>query len=342
MKILHNRGFPTPVPIDQNRHVVAMSRVPGIPMAQLRAGSLTSAAAKYYLEASLAILTGLAQHGLVHCDLNEFNLLISHPSIKVDNQVEKDLIMESTSAYEGGQLVLIDFPQMVSCDHENAAELFTRDRDGLLKFFGLKMNYVIDEDMVPDLMSARRCSTEIPSAYDEFLFDSTSSHRLKKKEKKVTGDDIVETNEDMNSSRITNDILISKVEDDNLLTYIQYLRNQNEQSYDELNSDHLEDEDISCNESDIEDSDSLLLSDSMIKEEDKNMLDIKDKDPKQSEVTKDNHNNNDISSVDDAGISGDEIESEELSVTKDCVDVREQVRRYVIHSICIMLYFHFR
>jgi len=35
MKALHDEGFPTPVPISHNRHVVLMSRVEGVPMAQV-------------------------------------------------------------------------------------------------------------------------------------------------------------------------------------------------------------------------------------------------------------------------------------------------------------------
>ena len=37
MKALHEEGFPTPTPIDANRHVVLMSKVPGYPMAQVNA-----------------------------------------------------------------------------------------------------------------------------------------------------------------------------------------------------------------------------------------------------------------------------------------------------------------
>lgn len=38
MKALHEHGFPTPTPYDQNRHIVAMSRVSGFPMAQIKTG----------------------------------------------------------------------------------------------------------------------------------------------------------------------------------------------------------------------------------------------------------------------------------------------------------------
>ena len=39
---LHAHGFPTPNPIDQNRHIVAMSRIKGFPMAQVKTGNMVS------------------------------------------------------------------------------------------------------------------------------------------------------------------------------------------------------------------------------------------------------------------------------------------------------------
>ena len=36
MKALHDRGFPTPTPIDQNRHGICMSLVEAYPMTNVR------------------------------------------------------------------------------------------------------------------------------------------------------------------------------------------------------------------------------------------------------------------------------------------------------------------
>lgn len=103
MQALYAHGFPTPIPIEHNRHVVAMSKVTGFPMAQIKSGNMEGA--EIVFNASLEILKRLAQCGLVHCDFNEFNLM-------VDEQY---------------QVTLIDFPQMVSSNHINASELFDRD-----------------------------------------------------------------------------------------------------------------------------------------------------------------------------------------------------------------------
>lgn len=48
----------------------------------------------------MSLIVRLAECGLVHCDLNEFNLMIN----------------------EEGELTMIDFPQMISISHPNATE----------------------------------------------------------------------------------------------------------------------------------------------------------------------------------------------------------------------------
>ena len=124
MQALHTHGFPTPTPIDHNRHIVAMSRIEGFPMSQIKAGAMEGAESVF--ANCLAILRRLAQCGLVHCDFNEFNLMVD----------------------QTGKVTLIDFPQMVSTGHVNASDLFARDMNGLVKFFAMKMHYVPDADQV--------------------------------------------------------------------------------------------------------------------------------------------------------------------------------------------------
>jgi len=53
----------------------------------------------------MGLIIKLAEHGLVHGDFNEFNLMIS------DDEV----------------ITMIDFPQMVSTSHINAKFYFERD-----------------------------------------------------------------------------------------------------------------------------------------------------------------------------------------------------------------------
>ena len=112
MKALGENGLPVPEAIECNRHAVLMSLVHAYPMVQVKEFANTE---KVYREC-MEILVKLAKLGLVHCDFNEFNLLID----------DKE------------HLTLIDFPQMVSTSHANAEELFDRDVAGVIKFFERK------------------------------------------------------------------------------------------------------------------------------------------------------------------------------------------------------------
>jgi RIO kinase 2 len=147
MKALYAHGFPTPTPIDQNRHVVVMSRVNGFPMAQVKSGNMQGA--DLYFERCMSILVRLGEHGLIHCDFNEFNLMVGHD----------------------GSVTLIDFPQMVSVSHPNAEELFNRDVNGLMKFFRMKMRYDAPDEAIPKLANITQ-SGDIAGSVTEVLAQS--------------------------------------------------------------------------------------------------------------------------------------------------------------------------
>ncbi|CAB9513346.1 protein kinase RIO2 [Seminavis robusta] len=77
MKALHSVNYPTPTPIAHNRHVVVMSLVRGVPLYQLQTNQVSAAQAQSIFQDATNMAVRLAQqHGLVHCDLNEFNLLV--------------------------------------------------------------------------------------------------------------------------------------------------------------------------------------------------------------------------------------------------------------------------
>ncbi len=123
MKALGEHGFPVPVAIDSNRHAVLMTMMDAWPLVQVRelgnpgqvrggaGGSAkhTSSGVHFHVSAAvqcaslrrtmcvsqvyitcMELISRLAAKGLVHCDFNEFNLLIN------DNE----------------ELTLIDFPQV--------------------------------------------------------------------------------------------------------------------------------------------------------------------------------------------------------------------------------------
>nr|SVE82437.1 EOG090X04DJ [Daphnia magna] len=96
MKALYEREFPVPQPIDFNRHCVLMELVNGYPLCQLR--ELKDPGALF--EELMNLLLKLANHGVIHSDFNEFNIMID------DNE----------------KPILIDFPQMVSTSHADAEQ----------------------------------------------------------------------------------------------------------------------------------------------------------------------------------------------------------------------------
>jgi RIO kinase 2 len=90
MKALHDVGYPTPTPIAHNRHVVCMSLVRGIPLYQIYPSQLSVEQAQDIYEQAADLTARLARHGLVHCDLNEFNLLVDLSGIQAKVATRKD------------------------------------------------------------------------------------------------------------------------------------------------------------------------------------------------------------------------------------------------------------
>jgi RIO kinase 2 len=85
-------------------------------------------------EKMMDIMCDITNLGLIHCDYNEFNVMLGP-----DRQV-----------------TVIDFPQMVSVSHENAQELFDRDVDCVMRFFRKKLNYWMEDSDRPDFAALVR------------------------------------------------------------------------------------------------------------------------------------------------------------------------------------------
>ncbi|XP_051131710.1 serine/threonine-protein kinase rio2 [Andrographis paniculata] len=120
MKALDEHGFPVPHAVDCNRHCVIMSLVQGYPLVQVK--QLQNPDTVF--ESILGIVVRLAEHGLIHCDFNEFNIMID----------------------DDEKVTMIDFPQMVSVSHRNAKMYFDRDVECIFKFFRKRFNLTFDED----------------------------------------------------------------------------------------------------------------------------------------------------------------------------------------------------
>ncbi|XP_058679993.1 serine/threonine-protein kinase RIO2 [Ammospiza nelsoni] len=133
MKALHDREFPVPKPIDYNRHAVVMELVDGYPLCQVR--QIEDPAAVY--SELMDLIVKLANHGLIHGDFNEFNLIL-------DNN---------------DHATLIDFPQMMSTSHANAEWYFNRDVNCIKEFFKKRFNY--ESELFPTFKDIRReCSLD--------------------------------------------------------------------------------------------------------------------------------------------------------------------------------------
>ncbi|NXO30917.1 RIOK2 kinase, partial [Cisticola juncidis] len=133
MKVLHDREFPVPKPIDYNRHAIVMELVDGYPLCQVR--QMEDPAALY--SELMDLIVKLANHGLIHGDFNEFNLIL-------DNN---------------DHATLIDFPQMMSTSHANAEWYFNRDVNCIKEFFKKRFNY--ESELFPAFKDIRReCSLD--------------------------------------------------------------------------------------------------------------------------------------------------------------------------------------
>ncbi|KAM3188491.1 hypothetical protein ACTXT7_000188 [Hymenolepis weldensis] len=143
MKILYDDGLPVPCPLANNRNAVVMSLVPdAVPLckvfpATLRAENAALASSLY--SQAREILAKITAEGLVHGDFNEFNLLVSG---LVDEPGKENDVAEIVKR---AKLVLIDFPQMISRDHWTAQEIYERDLNGIVSFFGKFLDIAPDE-----------------------------------------------------------------------------------------------------------------------------------------------------------------------------------------------------
>ncbi|KAF4954589.1 hypothetical protein FGADI_5198 [Fusarium gaditjirri] len=131
MKALREEGFPVPEPIAQSRHTIVMSLIDAFPLRQI---AEVPDPASLYADL-IALILRLAKQGLIHGDFNEFNILIKENIAKSEDG-EETLTLEP---------VIIDFPQMVSMEHQNAEMYFDRDVNCIKRFFERRFHFVPTE-----------------------------------------------------------------------------------------------------------------------------------------------------------------------------------------------------
>ncbi|EON60882.1 Atypical/RIO/RIO2 protein kinase [Coniosporium apollinis CBS 100218] len=190
MKALKDNNFPVPEPVAQSRHTVVMSLIDAFPLRQI---SEVPDPAGLHAEL-LAMIMRLAKYGLIHGDFNEFNILIkeetateaeTNPSatrqadaVATDPSGEPSANADAPSTTDAphSQInlvpILIDFPQMVSIDHPNAAYYFDRDVACVKRFFERRFHFTSDEpgpffsDAIKDVGKdgARRLDVEVEAS----------------------------------------------------------------------------------------------------------------------------------------------------------------------------------
>ncbi|XP_023368490.1 serine/threonine-protein kinase RIO2 isoform X2 [Otolemur garnettii] len=128
MKVLYERKFPVPKPVDYNRHAVVMEIINGYPLCQIH--HVEDPASVY--DEAMELIVRLGNHGLIHGDFNEFNLILD----------------------ENDHIIMIDFPQMVSTSHPNAEWYFNRDVKCIHDFFMKRFGY--ESELYPAFSDIRR------------------------------------------------------------------------------------------------------------------------------------------------------------------------------------------
>ena len=78
MQALYQAEFNVPTPVDQNRHCVLMTIVPGFTLSNIN--KMMHPERVY--QRCLNTCTRLAQHGLIHGDLNEFNIMVTEEEVR--------------------------------------------------------------------------------------------------------------------------------------------------------------------------------------------------------------------------------------------------------------------
>eukprot|EP00485_Elphidium_margaritaceum_P010929 CAMPEP_0202693628 /NCGR_PEP_ID=MMETSP1385-20130828/7682_1 /ASSEMBLY_ACC=CAM_ASM_000861 /TAXON_ID=933848 /ORGANISM="Elphidium margaritaceum" /LENGTH=495 /DNA_ID=CAMNT_0049349325 /DNA_START=38 /DNA_END=1525 /DNA_ORIENTATION=+ len=125
MKVLHSKEFPVPQPVDVCRHAILMSFLNGFPL--YHAKRIRKPA--ILCNKALTLITKMAHYGLIHCDFNEFNLMVN----------------------DDYDLFLIDFPQMISISHQQGIEYFDRDVKCIVNYFKTKHDFEVPPNEVPVL-----------------------------------------------------------------------------------------------------------------------------------------------------------------------------------------------
>lgn len=181
MRVLYDAGLNVPRPIAQNRHAIVMSLVPGMPLRAVplsafgdNRGEQERRVSALYADIIETVLA-FAERGIIHGDMNEFNVMLEGLQVEQAplNEANEETYEETTALeeYQAGvtdgenswpvdneheddqaekddtqndlHIVphIIDFPQVTSMSHPQAAEYFRRDIYGIKAFFRKRYHF---------------------------------------------------------------------------------------------------------------------------------------------------------------------------------------------------------
>ena len=117
---LFGKEFSVPRPYNYNRHCIIMEYILSYLLNKI--DDIKDKNIVY--QKLMNFIYKLAENGLVHGDFNEFNILLT-----INNS----------------NIVVIDFPQMISIEHKEAENYFKRDVKCVKNFFIKKFNLTFDD-----------------------------------------------------------------------------------------------------------------------------------------------------------------------------------------------------
>ncbi|KUH32244.1 tyrosine protein kinase [Thermococcus celericrescens] len=123
-----------PRPVAWNRHVVVMEFIEGTELAELRDTDLTREEAREILDRVLEEYLKIVRFGIVHSDMSEFNVVLTHGE---------------------GEILIIDWAQHITTAHPESYELLKRDLRVVLNAFRRRWRVEkMFEDVWPDFEKA--------------------------------------------------------------------------------------------------------------------------------------------------------------------------------------------
>ena len=119
LKIVYPKGVAVPEPISQNRHVIVMGMIEGAELAKVGRIPKLDRILKEVLK---NVRKAYLKAGIVHADLSEYNIILK-PNLHI---------------------LIIDWPQYIKREQQNAQELLKRDVQNVLLWFKRKQKLNVE------------------------------------------------------------------------------------------------------------------------------------------------------------------------------------------------------